>query len=151
PHVEPVAEAIKQRGMHLVRFDFADFPKKVQLEAHLGQTGWEGHLCSDGQSYALGSIQSSWWRRPHAPHAEAAYDAPTRAFINEENRRGFLGVLQEKESSLLWVSKRESIAAAECKPAQLSRAKAVGLCTPRTLLTTDPEAAHAFYQECSGQ
>jgi hypothetical protein len=151
PHVDPVAQEIKRRGMHLLRFDFADFPKEVQLAATLGPTGWEGHLWYAGEAYALDSIQSIWWRRPHAPQAEARYEAPVRAFLNLENLRGFLGVLQEKEHALFWVSRRDRIAAAEFKPAQLSKAQALGLLTPRSLLTTDPEAARRFYHACAGR
>jgi hypothetical protein len=151
PHVDPVAEEIKRRGMRPLRFDFADFPKNVQLAATLESTGWEGRLCHAGEAYALDSIQSIWWRRPHAPAASARYDAPVRAFLNLENLRGFLGILQEKEHALFWVSRRDCIAAAEFKPAQLSKAQAIGLLTPRTLLTTDPEAARRFYHECAGR
>jgi hypothetical protein len=150
PHIDPVAEEIKRRGMRLLRFDFADFPRHVQLAAVLGSTGWEGHLCYAGEAYALDSIQSIWWRRPHPPQSDAAYGAATRAFLNLENLRGFLGVLQEKEHALFWVSKRHCIQTAEFKPVQLSRAQAVGLLTPRTLLTTDPQAALKFYHDCAG-
>jgi hypothetical protein len=147
PHVGPVAEQINRRGMRLLRFDFADFPRNVQLAATLGSTGWEGHLCYAGEAYALDSIQSIWWRRPHAPQAEARYEAPVRAFLNLENQRGFLGILQEKEHALFWVSRRDCIAAAEFKPAQLSKAQAIGLLIPRTLLTTDPEAVYVRYNQ----
>src|SRR5262249_12091870 len=111
--------------MRLLRFDFADFPQRVQLAACIGSLPWEGTLHYADEAYALCTIQSIWWRRPHPPQADSSYDLPTRTFVNQENLRGFLGVLQERDTGQgpFWVSRRDRIQAAEFKPAQLQQAQ----------------------------
>lgn len=52
--------------------------------------------------------------------------------------------------SRFWVSPRSAIQAAEFKPTQLHVARSVDLPVPRTLITTNPEAAVAFFEECRG-
>jgi len=51
----------------------------------------------------------------------------------------------------LWVSRPQAIRKAELKPLQLALARSLGLRTPKTLVTNDPDAARRFYEECEGQ
>lgn len=77
-----------------------------------------------------------------------------RVFLNLENYRGFLGVLQDLsmgEQGPFWVSRQNRIQSAEFKPAQLRAAQALGLRVPRTLLTNTPDAVRAFVEECNGK
>lgn len=109
----------------------------------------------DGQILALEDIQSVWCRRPKQYQAPPeVYTPPERAFLNLENYRGFLGVLQDMSSlgiGPFWVSRRDKIQAAEFKPAQLRAAQALGLRVPRTLITNKPDALRTFYEVCQGQ
>src|SRR6266480_7035427 len=95
PHIPPVDKEIARRGMQILRFDFSDFPARVQLAASLNSTTFQGKLRYNDMDYALSDIQSVWWRRPTPPQAPPEYDRATRAFLNLENLRGFLGVLSE--------------------------------------------------------
>lgn len=154
PHVQPVAEEIKRRDMQVVRFDLCDFPEKVQLAARIGPHSWQGSLQYANQTHALADIQSVWWRRPNSSQASTSYDIPTRVFLDRENLRGFIGVMQQQGSSqdaLFWVSKRDRIQIAEFKPVQLQVAQSLGLGVPQTLITNNPVEARAFYQEFGGQ
>lgn len=154
PHVLPVAEEIKRRDMRTVRFDFGDFPEKVQLAARIGPHRWEGTLRHADQIHDLAEIQSVWWRRPNSPQASTSYDIPTRVFLDRENLRGFIGVMLQQgqdQERLFWVSKRDRIQIAEFKPIQLQEAQALGLRVPHTLITNNPAEVRAFYQEFGGQ
>ena len=156
PHVEPIAEVLRRHDAQMVRFDLQDFPTNIQLAAKIApEYSWQGSLLYDGQNIALEDIQSVWCRRPKQYQASSeSYTPPERAFLNLENYRGFLGVLQDM--SLLgigpfWVSRRDKIQAAEFKLAQLRAAQALGLRIPRTLITNEPGAVRDFYEECQGQ
>lgn len=156
PHVEPVAEVLRRHDAQMIRFDLQDFPTNIQLAAKIApEYSWQGSLLYDGQSIALEDIQSVWCRRLKKYQASPeSYTPPERAFLNLENYRGFLGVLQDM--SLLgigpfWVSRRDKIQAAEFKPAQLRAAQALGLRVPRTLITNDPVAVRDFFDQCQGQ
>lgn len=148
PHVAPIAEALKRRDVSMIRFDLADFPQHIQLAARLGgqPPGWRGPLTLSGQMYDLADIRSVWYRRPTPSMAPTRYSPPVRAFLNRENLRGLVGVLQGP----FWVSPRGAIQAAEFKPAQLQAAQEAELHTPRTLITNDPAAVLTFFDECHG-
>jgi glutathione synthase/RimK-type ligase-like ATP-grasp enzyme len=154
PHLPPVAEAVRARGAEVLCFNLADFPELVALSATLEgrQWGWSGSICSQGQCVPLKSIASIWWRRPKQYKAPTTYSHGERAFLEEEANRGIVGVLESLVlHQTLWVSRLHSIRRAELKPLQLAAAQQLGLRTPRTLLTNDPEAVQAFYETCRGQ
>ncbi len=133
PHIQPVAEEIQRRDRQVIRFDFGDFPQHVQRAARCGPQGWSGTFQYEHEEHALDEIQSIWWRRPNAPQAPDEYDLPTRAFLNLENVRGFIGVMHQCRDERFWVSKRDRIQLAEFKPFQLQEAQRLGLDVPRTV------------------
>src|SRR5260370_1438964 len=114
-HANPLMKELEHRNAQVLRFDLSDFPAHIQLDAHIesGQC-WKGLLSYGGQTYTLEEIQSVWNRRPTNSDVSKAYLPPIRAFLNLENLRGFLGVLQ----GAFWVSQRSAIQAAEFKPMQ---------------------------------
>src|SRR5581483_9296982 len=135
---KPVFEALQQRNAKIIRFDLGDFPERLTLAARVGTHTWQGTITQANQNYALESIQSVWCRRPKQYQASKEYSPPVRVFLNLENYRGFLGVLQDLSmggQGPFWVSRHNRIQSAEFKPAQLRAAQALGLRVPRTLLT----------------
>ncbi len=154
PHTPPVAEAIRARGTDVLCFNLADFPEAVALGATLEgcQDGWSGSISAQGRFVPLERIASIWWRRPKQYKAPTTYSPGERAFLEEEANRGIIGILESLAlQQTLWVSRLHSIRRAELKPLQLAAALQLGLRTPRTLLTNDPDAAQAFYETCRGQ
>lgn len=148
PHVPPVALALHKRDVEVLRFDLRDFPEHVELTARIGPDHpWQGPLSYDGRVHDLSQLRSVWYRRPKQYEAPKAYIPPVRVFLNTENLRGLVGVLQQGPT---WVSRRESIQYAEYKLAQLAAAQALGLSIPRTLITNSPGAVKAFAEECNG-
>jgi glutathione synthase/RimK-type ligase-like ATP-grasp enzyme len=146
-HANPVLQELERRNVQVLRFDLSEFPTHIEIAASLGRgQGWQGWLRYEGKIHALEEIQSVWNRRPTNSDVSKAYIPPIRAFLNLENLRGFLGILQ----GAFWVSPRSAIQAAEFKPVQLQTAQAAGLAVPRTLITTNPESVGAFFEECGG-
>src|SRR5579875_3068230 len=95
PHVHPVADALQRRGVQSMRFDLGDFPEHVQFAASIGQRGWQGPITWAGQTDALEDIQSIWYRHQRLPDPSRAYPPHVRTFVQAENLRGLLGMLQE--------------------------------------------------------
>ncbi|MBA2681419.1 MAG: hypothetical protein H0U76_23850 [Ktedonobacteraceae bacterium] len=147
-HITPIAEELARRNVPMVTFDVADFPEHIQIAARIDteSDGWQGPLCLQDHTYDLADIRSIWYRRPTPYVAPTHYIPPVRAFLALENLRGFVGILHGP----FWVSPRGAIQAAEFKPAQLQAAQAQGLSLPRTLITNDPTAVRAFFDECHG-
>lgn len=146
-YAAPILQELERRNVQVLRFDLSEFPERIEIASSLGSwQGWQGWLRYEGEVHALEEIQSVWNRRPTNPDASKAYIPPIRAFLNLENLRGFLGILQ----GAFWVSPRGAIQAAEFKPRQLQIAQSVGLHVPRTLITTNPEAVLAFFEKCGG-
>lgn len=152
-HIPPVEQALRNRGAEPVRFDLADFPGSIDLSVSMRPPFWQGTLNCQRRAIELETIQSVWWRRPQAYQAPTAYPPEVREFIGQEAYRGLLGVLlgapgQERP---FWVSRPDRIRAAEFKATQLAAAANVGLRVPKTLVTNEPAAVLAFYQECAGK
>ena len=146
-HATPILQELERRNVQVLRFDLSDFPAHIEIASTIdSRQSWNGWLSYEGKIHTLEEIQSVWNRRPTNPDVSKAYIPPIRAFLNLENLRGFLGILQ----GAFWVSPRSAIQAAEFKPTQLQAAQSVGLQVPRTLITTNPDAALAFFEECGG-
>jgi glutathione synthase/RimK-type ligase-like ATP-grasp enzyme len=84
-------------------------------------------------------------RRPETPTiSNAVHEGTAQILAKQESisaLRNLWAVLD-----CFWVSRPEAIRHAENKMHQLQVAASVGMDVPDTLVTTSPEAAHAFYQ-----
>lgn len=151
-HLPRVLEALKRRRLSALCFDRADFPRSLHLAAHFetGQSGWQGDIIFQGQHYRLEQFRSIWYRRPGRTYTFVpGLSSEGYAFANAEARRGFEGVLYSVPC--LWVSDPDALRTAEWKPRQLVYAQQVGLRIPRTLITTDQQAALQFFDACQGE
>lgn len=153
PHIAPVREALIRLGRTVLCCALAEFPQQLQISAQLSATSWCGKLMHQDQEYALEEITSVWWRRPQRSRAPDAYGPAAQTWLDQEAFYGFLGLLLgSPEGSLpVWVSRPQRIRAAEFKASQLAAAQSLGLRTPRTLLTNEPVAARAFYEQLAGR
>src|SRR5581483_8770137 len=116
-HINPILRELERRQVQVLRFDLSEFPAHIEIASTLGSgQSWHGWLRYGGEIHALEEIQSVWNRRPTNPDVSKAYIPPIRAFLNLENLRGFLGILQ----GAFWVSPRSAIQAAEFKQTQLN-------------------------------
>lgn len=75
-----------------------------------------------------------------------------RRLLDQEAYYGFAGLLfgSPEEHRPFWVSRPYAIRAAEFKLSQLAAAKRLGLHIPPTLITNEPAAVQAFYEEHRG-
>ncbi len=127
------------------RFDVADFPRHVTINAELqDEVGWRGWVETEDGRIPLDQVKSIYYRRPTSFIFPDDVLGDDLTFAAAEARRGFGGLLFSLPTQ--WVNHPASVADCEFKPTQLHAAASCGLTTPRTLLTSDPEQARIFCQ-----
>ncbi|HVU70331.1 MAG TPA: hypothetical protein VHD63_24600, partial [Ktedonobacteraceae bacterium] len=145
-----VVEALQRRQKSVLLFDPGDFPLSVTIDAAFGGTTWEGRLGYQGAWYDMTRIASLLYRRPTFYRVDPSLPPQIQRFAEQEAHHGFGGILRALPPGR-WVSHPDALRAAAFKPRQLQIAAQLGLRTPRTLVTNDPDALRRFYEECEGQ
>ncbi|WP_030422156.1 MULTISPECIES: ATP-grasp ribosomal peptide maturase [unclassified Streptomyces] len=138
---DAVVEELAKRGENVVRYDTADFPTASRLAVSLTGGGWAGSL-TGFRTLRLETVKSVWWRRPNEFVTPDDWPGHARALAVSEARSGVLGVLGSLP--VRWINHPAHDSAANYKPRQLAVAARVGLDTPRTVITSDPEHARVF-------
>lgn len=112
---------------------------------------WTGgiEILTNGRVIDIEAVKSVWWRRPGEFGLSPELSEQERAFAKDEINHVLRGLWATLDC--YWMSYPESIRQASWKNGQLLRAAQLGLDVPRTLITTSPEDARAFYEECNGQ
>ena len=145
--VESVIDAIKQKGGTSFRFDTDRFPTEVRLIAEYLKGSERLQLISAEGELDLREVSAIWHRRLEiGGRIPRSLDPQLRmASIGEANRtvKGMLESLKAFRMDPEPVIRR-----AENKQIQLQVARDLGLETPRTLITNDPNAVRAFEKSC---
>lgn len=145
--VSLVMNAIEQRGGSTFRFDTDRFPTEVRLVAEYGETPERLLLTSDGATLNLRDVSAIWHRRLNIggrlPHE---MERQFRAASLGEARATVMGMLASLGAFRM--DAEPLIRRAENKQLQIQMARELGLETPRTLITNDPEAVRAFARTC---
>ena len=145
--VDLVAAAIKRKGGNSVRFDTDRFPTETRLIAEYAKTEERLRLVSKEGDLDLRDISSIWHRRLEiGGRIPATLDPQLRIASVEESSRTVKGMLESLKAFRM--DPEPAIRRAENKQLQLQAARELGLETPRTLITNDPEAVRAFAQSC---
>lgn len=98
----------------------------------------------DGLPLDLARVRSVWWRRPQAVEPSTVADPEVHLFTVNEWHEAISGLWQLIEARWVNDPARDEIAAR--KAFQLRVAADVGLRTPHTLITSDPERARSFVE-----
>jgi glutathione synthase/RimK-type ligase-like ATP-grasp enzyme len=153
PHADDVILVLQEMGHEPVRLNTDDIPSNITMSLGFENdtAAWNGsiEILTNGRVIDAEAIRSVWWRRP------AEYNLPDA--LSELEREFASGEIDHALRSLwasldcYWVSYPEYIRQAGWKGGQLKRAARLGFEVPRTLITTDPEEARAFYEVCAGR
>ncbi|WP_448337384.1 MvdC/MvdD family ATP grasp protein [Chloroflexus aurantiacus] len=149
PHADALMPLLIAGGGDPFRLHPADLPTAAYLRMELKDRRWVGLFADRRRKLELTDIRAVWWRRPARHRLPESLSADERHFAQlelEHALRGFWATLD-----CHWVSAPESIRAASYKPAQLVRAASLGLEVPRTLITTETDAAREFIARCGGR
>src|SRR5258707_2322889 len=97
-----VIAELNRRGVSVVRFDTADFPRRATLIARKGRGAWKGTLVTQDRSLELGQIASIWYRRPTPFELDPALPPFGQQFASAEARMAIGGLL--RSTPCLWVN-----------------------------------------------
>ncbi|MEU6221915.1 ATP-grasp ribosomal peptide maturase [Streptomyces sp. NPDC047022] len=148
PTADLVVDELTSRRVPVMRFDMGDFPRSISLSAGHAAAPWAGILADEYRSVRLEEVRAVYYRRPRLPAASEELREPHRGWAKEQALAGLLGTLYALP--VTWVNRPDVDGIASHKPGQLPVASAHGLRTPRSLITTDPQAARAFCEEVNG-
>lgn len=141
-----VTQAIEEQGGKAFRFDTDRFPTEVQLDVYYGDSE-RCTLVADDQTLDLNQVSAVWYRRiamgAKIPHS---MDKQLRTASIQESRVTIQGMIASIQGFHL--DPLPNIRRAENKQLQLQVARKIGLETPRTLTTNNPEAVKQFAGEC---
>ncbi|WP_066379781.1 MULTISPECIES: MvdD family ATP-grasp ribosomal peptide maturase [unclassified Anabaena] len=141
-----VMEAIKARGEKAFRFDTDRYPTEVKLDIYYGDR--EQIIITDGnQQLDLSEVTSVWYRRMRYGHQiPQSMDKQFRDASINECRASVRGMIASLKA--FHFDRMSNVDVANNKQLQLQVAKEIGLITPRTLTSNNPEAVKRFAQEC---
>ncbi|MBH8562626.1 MvdD family ATP-grasp ribosomal peptide maturase [Nostoc sp. CENA67] len=144
-----VMEAIEARGEKAFRFDTDRYPTEVKLDIYSGDT--ERVIITDGeQQIDLSEVTSVWYRRMrYGLKIPESMDKQYREASINECRATVRGMIASLKG--FHFDKMINVDRANNKQLQLQVAREVGLLTPRTLTTNNPEAVKQFALECKDQ
>lgn len=153
-HADDVILRLLEMGHEPVRLNTDDVPLNTTLSLGLGNdTGGAVRgaieIRTNGRRIDVEAIRSIWWRRPDAFGLPIDLPEQEREFANDEIDHALRGLWASLDC--YWISYPEHIRQAGWKVNQLQRAAQLGFEVPRTLITTDPEEARAFFEACNGQ
>ena len=149
-HADRLITLLRELGEEPVRLNSSEVSAQTTLVGRLDKECWTGNVAihGNGRVVDFAALRSIWWRKPNAFGLNDDLDPQQREFAVEESEhavRGLLGALD-----CYWVSHPDNIRRAGYKIEQLQRAASLGFEVPRTLVTTDPEAVRAFFDDCDG-
>ncbi len=142
-HARHVMHHIAERGHGATLLNLADFPKDAHLIFEAGQSSSRRLLHYRGQTIDLSKVSSVWWRRPqpYGMHPDVT-DPVLDNFAIREVDEAIQGLWLTLDADWINIPSRDQDASR--KAWQLDVARAAGLTMPRTLITTDPDAARDF-------
>lgn len=144
PHAVRVRNLLIEDGHQVLLLDLSDLPERARLtmDYRQGRLGALEYAREAEGVYDLTRARSVWWRRPQAPNLSSVTDGDVLAFTHNEWQEAINGLWQLVEAP--WMNPPAKDEVAGRKALQLKLASELGLRIPRTLITSDPEAARAF-------
>jgi hypothetical protein len=143
--VEADLEAL---GADVIRFDLADFPRHVALDATVDGSGWTGSLTAHGRTVRLEEIGAVWWWHPSPARIDTGSTPAEADWLSREATVGLAGTLAALDC--LHVNHPAATQAAQSKAGVLAIAPRFGLSTPATWIGNAPAGARRFAQDLPG-
>jgi glutathione synthase/RimK-type ligase-like ATP-grasp enzyme len=154
-HAAAVIRELDRLGAAHYLWDLSQFPRQQAVSFRYdGTTAPAFVLHPDRampQQYLdLNSITAAWWRRPQSFVLDAAVSNPEhQTFAYNECQEALTGLWQSLDA--LWINNPVCDDIAHRKSWQLKLAVDVGLRTPQTLVSNDPDTARAFLTATPGK
>lgn len=149
-HADRVEAECRQRGVPCFRFRTERFPQQVRLWVRPADERLTGRLVEGDREIPLEEVTGVWYRRPAPVELDPAIPEGTRAFARVETQETLDGLYRALDDRR-WVSAPHRVDAAAHKIHQLRFARRLGFTVPPSLVTSDPDAALRFCDECGGE
>lgn len=148
-----VSAHVRKLGGKVSRFDVADFPIDLVIDAHTspGSRGeWSGTVSGRGATLSvdLECLTGVYYRKPTPFRFPDGMSVVERRFAELEARAGFLGVMASVRAT--WINHPLTELPASYKPLQLAHAASFGLMPPRSLVSNSPDAVLRFASALGG-
>jgi glutathione synthase/RimK-type ligase-like ATP-grasp enzyme len=148
PTADPVVVALGERGAEVVRVDLSYFPQRMTLTSSDLDGVERAVLRHRDRAVDLTALTGVWYRRPTAFAFDDAMGEAERQFARNEAVHGVGGILRATDCT--WVNRPDLDGTAELKPYHTKLAKRLGMRTPRTLMTNDPDEVQAMLDAATG-
>ncbi|WP_246144332.1 ATP-grasp ribosomal peptide maturase [Actinacidiphila oryziradicis] len=148
PTADMVVSALTERRASVFRFDVADFPQRIHLDAQVRDGRWTGVIGDALRTVRLEQVRGVYWRRPGPAGIADTVPEPFHSWAAAQADQALLQVLVALPAH--WINNPNRDRPAAHKPRQLALAHRFGLQVPRTLVTNDPVAASRFAAELGG-
>ena len=147
--ISMVQRAIASRGGKAFRFDTDRFPTDIKLDIYYGRDGERLILENEGERLDLREVSAVWYRRVAIGEGiPTTMDLQLREASIQESRATVQGAIASVKAFHL--DRVSHIRRASHKQLQLQVARELGIDTPRTLTTNNPQAVREFMLECEG-
>jgi glutathione synthase/RimK-type ligase-like ATP-grasp enzyme len=138
-------------GYEYLLLDQAHFPGRYELTWHAGNGGLGGYLLAPDARLDLHDITGIYIRYVNYREGTEQPDSSEheKALISAEYQLSLMQLVDLVPCTV--VNRGKASTSNDSKIYQTFLAEEVGLHAPRTLVTTDPDAVRAFYEECGGE
>jgi hypothetical protein len=147
------AEILRRNGREPVFFYPEDVPLTAQIDAVFRQGRWSNRLHTRDGVIDLDDIKAVWWRKPYVARPSKELSRVQMPYAKRESEYAMRGLwdLLLNDPDVYWMSDPHNIRKAANKMIQMTKGAALGLTSPKTIITNDPEDVRKFYDECSGK
>lgn len=153
PHTDEMIRLLLEMGHEAIRLNTEDIPlnttMSLSFDNDVGMSNGSIVIQTNGRVIDVEAIRSIWWRRPGEFGLPTTLTEQEHVFAQDEIEHALRSLWASLDC--YWISYPEYIRQASWKGQQLQRAAQLGFEVPRTLITTDPEEARAFYDACHGR
>ena len=141
-HAQAVLRYLERDSIEAYIVDLSMFPKRMQLSINYGKDKSIINYLKDNDVYnlPLSSCKVIWWRRPQPFELHPEIINPAHEyFAMNECQEAFAGLWLGLD--VMWINHPTRTEESALKAIQLKVAQKVGLETPITLITNNPEEA----------
>ncbi|MFE3410871.1 MvdC/MvdD family ATP grasp protein [Streptomyces mirabilis] len=145
------AEILRRNGREAAFFYPEDIPQRAQIESVFRQGKWSNRLHTEDGLIDLDDIKAVWWRKPYVSRPSESLSRVQFPYARRESEYATKGLweLLLSDPDIYWMSNPHNIRRAGNKMIQMAKGAALGLTSPKTIITNDPEDVRKFYEETS--
>lgn len=145
------AEILRRKGRDSIFFYPEDIPQRAQIESVFRKGKWSTRLHTEDGTIDLEDIKAVWWRKPYTSRPSKLLSRVQFPYARRESEYAMRGMweLLLGNPDIYWMSNPHNIRRAANKMVQMVKGADLGLTSPKTIITNNPDDVRNFYDECS--